>query len=84
LWILQKGQSALDSLAVLLGTTSDELAAIVEYGMQAGKHNEFHEMAKHLGLEAQQCLQMFTTIVAQNFAHELSQVVADIEHALAQ
>lgn len=82
LWLLQKGLEIIDPLAAVLGATTDDLADTIEYGMQAGKHNEFHEMAKQLGLDTQSCLQLFTTVVAQHFSHELAQVAKDIERAL--
>lgn len=83
LWLLQKGQESVDSLAALFGTTSDEMSDIIEYGLQAGKHNEFHEIAKHLGLDPGQCLSFFTTIVAQNFYDDLSDIVEAIEAAIS-
>jgi len=83
LWLLTKAQDCLDPLSTILGSTVDELVDVIEYGMQAGKHNEFHEMAKHLGLEPQQCLQHFTMVVAQNFSHELAEVAARIEATIA-
>jgi predicted ATPase len=83
LWLLLKALESLDPLAAVLGTGPDDLVDVIEYGMQAGKHNEFHEMAKHLGLEPSQCLQHFTMVVAQNFSHELAEVVSRIEAAIA-
>lgn len=64
-WLLQKASEVLDALALLLGAEPDDLQEFIEYGLQAGKHNEFHEVAKHLGLEQPYCLQMFTIAVAQ-------------------
>jgi predicted ATPase len=79
LWLLQKAGEAIDALAAILSTTPDELKDIIEYGMQAGKHNEFYEMAKHLGLEQSQCLQYFTTVVASHFEDDLSSLVKSLQ-----
>jgi predicted ATPase len=82
LWLLQKATEAIDPLAAVLSTTTDELTDIIEYGMQAGKHNEFHEIAKHLGLEQAQCLQLFATVIASSFAVELAPLVTRIQAAI--
>lgn len=82
LWLLQKATECLDALAAVLGTTTDDLSDVIEYGMQAGKHNEFHEMSKHLGLEPAQCLQHFTTVIAPAFSHELAELASQIQAAI--
>lgn len=58
-WLIQRNLEHLDSLAALLSTDSSRLSEIIEYGLQAGKHNEFFEISKHLGLEKHQCIQYF-------------------------
>lgn len=83
-WLLQKATDALDPLAAVVGTEPDELKDIIEYGQQAGKHNEFHEVAKHLGLERAQCLQLFTSVICPTFAHELLPVSEAIAGILAK
>lgn len=83
LWLLQKGLEIIDPLAAVFSTEADEMNDAIEYGMQAGKHNEFHEIAKHLGLDTSACLHLFTTVVAQHFSQELSQVAKKIEELLS-
>ena len=83
-WLLHKGREVLDELAVVLGSDSDELNDLIEYGLQAGKHNEFHELAKHLGLDRASCLQHFTSVVCASFAHELQPLAEKIEAALSE
>lgn len=83
-WLLQKASGALVPLATVLGSEPDELKDIIEYGLQAGKHNEFHEVAKHLGLERPQCLQYFTSVISKQFAPELLPVAEKISGILAQ
>lgn len=82
LWLLQKGLEVIDPLATVFGIPSDDLVDVIEYGMQAGKHNEFYEMSRHVGLDPQSCLQLFTTVVAQHFSHELAHVAKDLERVI--
>lgn len=81
-WLLQKATEALDSLAEFLGADAEQVAEYIEYGLQAGKHNEFHEVAKQLGLEQPQCLQIFTLAIANNFADEFSSIINRINAIL--
>lgn len=74
LWIIQKSAEILDTLHTFTGTDKDALADILEYGLQAGKHNEFHEISKHLGLDKSQCLQIFTIQVCQNFKEVFAEI----------
>jgi len=82
-WLLQRANELLDPLSAILGTDTDSLAGILEYGLQAGKHQEFYEVSKQLGLEQQQSLQYFTTVVCQETVDELSHISKKIEVILA-
>lgn len=81
-WLLQKGSEVVIQMASVLGTDEAKLCDVIEYGRQAGKHNEFHEIAGHLGLERYQCLQHFTTVVSQQFSADLSHIGKKISHVL--
>lgn len=81
-WLLQKAHEAIEPLAVALGTSTDELNEILEYGLQAGKHSEFHEVAKQLGLEEQSCLQHVTSIISQHLHQEFVPVLQIISNVL--
>lgn len=83
-WILQKGANCLDALSSLTSSDPDALVAILEYGLQAGKHNEFYEVSKNLGLEEKACLQLFATGVCQVHSEEFDTLVTQIEQLLAQ
>jgi predicted ATPase len=73
-WLIQKSGEAIDALAAVLSTETATLQEILEYGLQAGKHNELHEMSKHLGLEQGQCLTHFSTVICSQFHEELSEL----------
>lgn len=81
-WLLQKAHEVVDPLAVALGTDIDELNDILEYGLQAGKHNEFHEVAKHLGLEENSSLQHVTSIICQHLPGEFTEISKEIDSVL--
>ncbi|MFZ3127321.1 MAG: AAA family ATPase [Rhodoferax sp.] len=82
MWLLQKAYEVIDPLTVVLGTDADELKDILEYGLQAGKHNEFHELSKHLGLNEQICLQYFTSVICQHLPNEFIALSEKIESVL--
>lgn len=81
-WIVQKCIESPEPAAALLSLEVDALQDILEYGLQAGKHNEFFEIAKHLGLERTHCLQLLTTVVCNNFPTEIEPLSNRIVEAL--
>ncbi len=81
-WIIQKNQEAAISLSQLVDADEDWLVKVLEYGLQAGKHNEFHEISEHLGLDKEQCLQIFTANIKQCFGEEFSPIIDKITDML--
>ena len=81
-WIIQKNQEATSTLALLVNTDEDFLTDVMEYGLQAGKHNEFFEIAEHLGLSKEQCLQLFATNIKQHFENEFNDLIRKIKNML--
>lgn len=73
-WIIQKSKGALDKVATALGLESDRVLEVLEYGLQAGKHNEFNEISQHVGLDKDQCLQHLCSVVCNNFPEEFTQL----------
>lgn len=84
LWIVQKSINCLASISALTSSDPDVLANILEYGLQAGKHNEFHEISKNLGLDTKFCLQLFTTGVCQANSAEFEPLVRQVVDILAK
>jgi predicted ATPase len=82
-WMVQKSSEMLVPTAALLGLEPDALKDILEYGLQAGKHNEFFEIAKNVGLERTHCLQLFTTSVCSNFPTEFGPLLERIKKILS-
>ncbi len=81
-WIVQKSNECIDSISTLVACDVDSLAEFLEYGLQAGKHNEFYEISKNLGLEKSHCLQLFTTSVCQSFPEKFETIVTTISQIL--
>ncbi|WP_255481405.1 AAA family ATPase [Rhodanobacter sp. ANJX3] len=69
-WILQKCKGVPNLIAESLLIEIDEVADVIEYGLQAGKHNEFHEIAMHVGLTKDQCLQKLSEVVSKAFSND--------------
>jgi predicted ATPase len=57
-WIVQKCIENIEVTASALALDEDLVTPILEYGLQAGKHNEFFEIAKQVGLERLECLRL--------------------------
>lgn len=81
-WIVQRSGESIPALAALLGIEPDPLSEILEYGLQAGKHNEFYEISKHVGLSRDQCLQLFATNVCSNFIEDFEPLVSSVTETL--
>ncbi|WP_082604212.1 ATP-dependent endonuclease [Acidovorax sp. Root217] len=80
-WLMERALTLLEPLSAALGTEPDILEDAIEYANQAGKHNEFFEISKHIGLDEQMCLQHFSaTVVLEN----IDQIKEKIEKILAQ
>jgi hypothetical protein len=58
------------------------LFEILEYGLKAGKHNEFYEISEHLGLDHDQCLQIFTSNIKQNFSCDFEELIEIMSNKL--
>lgn len=79
-WIIQRSKEAPDKVAIALGLEMDRVLEVLEYGLQAGKHNEFNEISQHVGLDEGQCLQLLCSVVCNEFPedfYELKKKVFD-------
>ena len=65
-WLLQMASGSMGELCRRVGLGEDDLAAAIEYGKQAGKHDEFYELSKHVALDEQQCLNHFACAVTES------------------
>jgi len=74
-WIIQKCNESIDNLACLTGAEEDQLIDFLEYGLEAGKHNEFHEIGKHLGLNEDEILSRCCINISQCHSDEFSDLI---------
>ena len=81
-WLVQRASDSAEALAPLLGCDLDSLKDILEYGLQAGKHNEFFEISKQLGMERDMCLQIVTMVVCNSFLHEFNPLIEHVAQVL--
>jgi predicted ATPase len=74
-WIIQKCKESLpETFAALALDDEGEAHEYLEYALQAGKHNEFFELAKYVGLEKTHCLELLTKVVSEKYLKEFSEV----------
>jgi hypothetical protein len=82
-WIIQTAQGIIPQVAAAVGAEEDDMAMFLEYGLQAGKHSEFYELAKHLGLSRQQTLDIVVPIVCGAANSQLDEFRAKVDEMLA-
>lgn len=81
-WLVQRATECIPELSSAVSCNADMLKDILEDGLQAGKHNEFYEIAKQLGIERNMCLQSIAMTVTNKFNHEFIPLISHIERAL--
>ena len=81
-WILEKCTQCLDFLAPLIGINENELADIIKQGMNAGKHKEFFEIGKLVGLDEETTLDRFCIAISQNHSDEFNNLIESLNKRL--
>ena len=81
-WLVQRGTECIDALGAVFQIDVESLKEFLEYGLQAGKHKEFYEIAKHLGMERAICLQTFVMTVCNSFPEDFKHLEAHVEKVL--
>ncbi|WP_349969562.1 AAA family ATPase [Pseudomonas caspiana] len=71
-WIVQQAKEYPELVSIALGLDIERVDELMEYGLQAGKHNEFFEIASNIGLDKTQCLQYLTKVVCTASTPELA------------
>lgn len=77
-WLVQRAAECIPSLAQVVSCDPDILKDILEYGLQAGKHHEFYEIAKQLGTEREMCLQLVAMVVTNAFQADFQPLVSHV------
>ncbi|MFA0929229.1 AAA family ATPase [Pseudomonas syringae pv. tagetis] len=81
-WIVQQAKEQTLLVSDALGLEADKVDEIMEYGLQAGKHNEFFEISSNIGLDKVHCLQLLTKVVCQTSKTELEPLLNFIKDKL--
>lgn len=81
-WLLQKCSEVPQELGSVLGVDADRASEIIEYSLQAGKHEEFAEMGEQVNLDAERCLVLTCGVVCRIFGEEFDDLCEAIKTAL--
>ncbi len=81
-WVVQKCSENIEVLSSLINVEEDELVDVIEQGLEAGKHNEFYEIAKSVGLEEQDALNCFCLTIKQCHHEQFDDIVETITRRL--
>lgn len=77
-WLVQRCKDISQQVSSALGIEQSEVSDIMEYALQAGKHNEFHEIGTNVGLQRSHVLDKVTACVAAGFPDEFSPIRAGV------
>lgn len=67
-WMVQKAKDIPASVATVLSVDEGEVVDLMEYGLQAGKHKEFHEVASHIGISRDQVVEKISSMLCRSFS----------------
>lgn len=81
-WIVQKSIELPIAVSNALKIEQDQVLEILDYGLQAGKHNEFYEISTYIGLDKEQTLQKLCQVVADGFPESFDTIVKKISGLL--
>lgn len=81
-WMVQKCKDIPAPVGASLAVEDDEIADLMEYALQAGKHNEFHEISTHIGIPRDQVLSKISAVLFREYVDEFSGLVGFIRQRL--
>ncbi len=81
-WLIQQCAKDIESLSEIIGIDSDKLSDVVKCGLGAGKHNEFYEIGKLVGLDEENIRDRFCLNLAQQHKPVFQSLVTSIEERL--
>ncbi|HEU0151804.1 MAG TPA: AAA family ATPase [Arenimonas sp.] len=81
-WLIQRARDCVDGLAADLGSDSGTLSDVLEYGLQAGKHKEFFEISRQLGIDRNSCIRALAIAVNRAFPSHLAHLKKKIADAI--
>ncbi|MCJ8204282.1 AAA family ATPase [Pseudomonas sp. RGM2987] len=84
LWIMQKCREHPDTLSMISSTEKNELVNIIDAGIRAGKHREFYEVAKLLGITIEHAIFMFCSSISITHRELFTNITSKILEKLNQ
>lgn len=81
-WLVQACKNVIPMVAAAVGADDDEMAMFLDYGLQAGKHKEFYEIAHRVGLSRSQAISALIPIVCAAACAEFDTLRAKITNCL--
>ncbi|WP_295850298.1 AAA family ATPase [uncultured Xylophilus sp.] len=81
-WLIQHAQTMPLAIALAVGSDEDSITSFLEYSLAAGKHQEFSELAKHIGLSRQQTIDLVIPIICSHTTQHFTDLVERIESKL--
>jgi len=81
-WVIEKCKESIEALSKTTKTPPSTLSEIIEYGLEAGKHNEFYEIGRHLNLPKDEVLSMFCSHISQHHPEEIEPLIKQIQSEL--
>lgn len=82
-WLLTANKPFVASLCEHVSADANVLSDALEYGLQAGKHNELAELSGHLGLAPNQCVQALMLNLRGRSPEVFSELVDFVRASLA-
>lgn len=73
-WMVQKAKGVPDMVADALSVEPEEVGELMEYGLQAGKHDEFHEISSHIGISRDQVMEKISSALARACVEEFNEI----------
>lgn len=81
-WLIQIAQTIIPAVAAAVGAEEDDMTMFLEYGLQAGKHSEFYEIAKHIGWTRSQTIDGLVPIICAAATAELQSIRSRVSDLL--
>lgn len=81
-WLMQQAIECIPELALDLLCDEDKLKDVLLSGLNAEKHNEFYEIAKHLGIDRDMCLRTVAIVVTRKFKQCFEELISRLTKAL--
>lgn len=70
-WLIAEAKKVIPAISAAVSAEEDDMTMYLEYGLQAGKHSEFFEISKQVGLTREQTIDVLIPIICSSANSEL-------------